>query len=69
VANSGALSFSYDGDRRAAYIVIDGDDVVVRRVDYDIEEEIRWLSAVKYPDGEWIADVYRAAAPIPPPAR
>ena len=68
VANSGALSFSYDGDRRAAYLVIDGDNIVVRRVDYDIEEEIRWLSDVKYPDAEWIAQIYRAAAPIPPPA-
>ena len=68
VANSGALSFSYDGDRRAAYIVIDGDDVVIRRVEYDVDEEIRWLSTVRYPDAEWIAQVYRAAAPIPPPA-
>jgi predicted phosphodiesterase len=68
VANSGALSFSYDGDRRAAYIVIDGDDIEIRRVDYDLEEEIRWLSAVNYPDAEWIAQIYRTAAPIPPPA-
>lgn len=68
VANSGALSFSYDGDRRASYIVIDGNDIVIRRVEYDVDEEIRWLSTVRYPDAEWIAQVYRAAAPIPPPA-
>ena len=67
VANSGSLSFSYDGDPRAAYIVIDGDDIVVRRVEYDIEEELRLLSAAHYPDADWLAQIYRAARPILPP--
>jgi putative phosphoesterase len=67
VANSGSLSFSYDGDPRAAYIVIDGDEVVVRRVEYDVEEELRLLSAANYPDADWLAQTYRAARPIPPP--
>jgi hypothetical protein len=48
--------------------VIDGDDIVIRRVEHDVEEEIRWLSTVHYPDAEWIGQIYRAAAPIPPPA-
>lgn len=68
VANAGALSFSYDGDPRASYVLIDGDDVVVRRIEYDVEEEIRRLSAADYPDAVWIAQMYRAARPIPPPA-
>ena len=68
VANSGSLSFSYDGDPRAAYIVIDGEEIRIRRVEYDVDEEIRWLSAVHYPDADWLAQIYRAATPIPPPA-
>jgi putative phosphoesterase len=67
VANSGSLSFSYDGDPRAAYVLIDGDEIIIRRVEYDVEEEIRWLCAVHYPDADWLAQIYRAAAPIPPP--
>jgi putative phosphoesterase len=67
VANSGSLSFSYDGDPRAAYVLIDGDEIVIRRVEYDVEEELRWLSAVRYPDADWLAEIYRAARPIPPP--
>jgi predicted phosphodiesterase len=67
VANSGSLSFSYDGDPRAAYILIDGDDAVVRRVEFDVEDELRRLSAMRYPDAEWLARIYRTAAPVDPP--
>jgi putative phosphoesterase len=69
VANSGSLSFSYDGDPRAAYVLIDDDEVVIRRVEYDVEEEIRLLAAARYPDAGWIAQTYRAARPVPPPRR
>jgi len=44
VANSGAVSQSFDGDRRAAYALLDGDTVEIRRVEYDVEEEVRLLS-------------------------
>jgi hypothetical protein len=67
VANSGSLSFSYDGDPRAAYVVIDGDEIVIRRVEYDVEAELRLLSAAHYPDADWLAQIYRAAKPVPPP--
>lgn len=67
VANAGSLSFSYDGDRRAAYLLIDGTEIMIRRVEYDVEDEIRWLFTVRYPDADWIAEIYRAAAPVPPP--
>ena len=68
VANSGSLSFSYDGDPRAAYVLIDEGEIVIRRVEYDVEEEIRWLADAHYPDADWIAQIYRAAAPIAPPS-
>ncbi len=67
VANSGSLSFSYDGDPRAAYILIDGDKIVIRRVEYDVEKEIRCLADAHYPDADWLGQIYRAARPIPPP--
>lgn len=66
VANSGSLSFSYDGDRRAAYVLIDGDRVSIRRVEYDVEDEIASLVAADYPDAEWLSEIYRAARPIAP---
>jgi len=43
VVNSGAVSLSFDGDNRASYALIDGDQVEIRRVAYDVEEEIRLL--------------------------
>lgn len=67
VANSGSLSFSYDGDPRAAYVLIDGEEIMIRRVEYDVEEEIRCLSAAHYPDADWLAQIYRAAMAIAAP--
>jgi predicted phosphodiesterase len=55
VANTGSVSLSYDGDRRAAYLVIDGDKVSIRRVVYDVEREIRLLRQCGLPHSEWIA--------------
>jgi putative phosphoesterase len=43
VVNSGAVSLSFDGDPRASYALIDGNDVEIRRVAYDVDEEIRLL--------------------------
>ena len=43
VVNSGAVSLSYDGDRRAAYALIDSEQAEIKRVEYDIEAEIRLL--------------------------
>ncbi|HET7617100.1 MAG TPA: metallophosphoesterase family protein [Gemmatimonadaceae bacterium] len=67
VANSGAVSLSYDGDPRAAYAIIDGDQVTIRRVAYDIEREAAALSANRCPDAAWLADTLRVGAPLPPP--
>jgi putative phosphoesterase len=49
VANSGSVSLSYDGDTSASYAVYDDGSVTVRRVAYDVEQEIRELHAVGYP--------------------
>ena len=68
VVNSGCLTMSYDGDPRASYVVIDdAADVEIRRVAYDIEEEIRRLFEIRYPDAEWVAEMMRIGRPLPPP--
>ena len=41
--NSGAVSMSFDGDPRASYAVIDGDQVEIRRVAYDVGKEVGLL--------------------------
>ena len=64
VANSGSVSLSYDGDSRAAYAVIDGEHITIRRVEYDIEREARALVASRCPDAQWIAEMLRKATPL-----
>ena len=41
VANAGAVSQSLDGDPRASYAIVNGEHVEIRRVAYDLVEEIR----------------------------
>lgn len=44
VVNSGAVSLTFDGDPRASSAIIDGNEVEIRRVAYDVEEEIDLLA-------------------------
>ncbi len=44
IANTGSVSQSYDGDRRASYLVMDGESITIRRVEYDVESEARTLA-------------------------
>jgi putative phosphoesterase len=65
VANSGSCGMSFDGDPRASYLLVDGNEVQVRRVDYDVERDIADLQAVGYPDAERLGEVRRGEF-IPP---
>ena len=67
IANAGAVSLSYDGDPRAAYVVCDDHHVTIRRVEYDVEGEVAALVARRYPDAAWIADMLRKGTPLLPP--
>ena len=60
VANAGSISQSYDGDRRAAYAVIDGENVTIRRVEYDAESEARDLLHSGLPHAEWLSRILQA---------
>ena len=60
VANSGSVSQSYDGDRRAAYAVIEGEKVTIRRVEYDVEREAKELLHSGVPHAEWLSRILLA---------
>jgi hypothetical protein len=62
LANSGSVSLSYDGDRRAAYALVDDNQVTIRRVEYDVEREAATLLARQYPDAAWLATWLRKGA-------
>jgi len=55
VANTGSVSLSYDGDRRASYLLLDWRNPTIRRVDYDVEKELKALSSCGLPHADWIA--------------
>ena len=66
VANSGSVSQSYDGDRRASYLVIEGERVSVRRVEYDVESEAKELLRSGLPHAEWMSRILLAGKYVPP---
>jgi putative phosphoesterase len=66
VANSGSVSQSYDGDRRAAYLVMDGDSLAIRRVEYDVESEAKELLHSGLPHSDWLARILLAGKYCPP---
>jgi diadenosine tetraphosphatase ApaH/serine/threonine PP2A family protein phosphatase len=55
VANTGSVSLSYDGDRRASYLLMDESGPVIRRVEYDVDREIAELRGSGIPHAGWIA--------------
>jgi len=57
VANSGSVSLSYDGDRRAAYFLLDDLQPSIRRVEYDVDKELKALAGCGFPHADWIARI------------
>jgi len=66
VANSGSVGLSYDGDRRAAYLLLDESEPEIRRVEYDVEKELKALSTCGLPHADWIAKSLASASPQMP---
>jgi predicted phosphodiesterase len=66
VANTGSVSLSYDGDRRAAYLLVDQCEQEIRRVEYDVDTEIKAVFARGLPHAEWIAKTLETARPVMP---
>jgi predicted phosphodiesterase len=63
VCNTGSVGLSYDGDHRAAYLLLDDGKPTIRRVEYDVEAEIDALSRCGLPHGDWIAKMLRSGRP------
>jgi putative phosphoesterase len=55
VANTGSVSLSYDGDRRAAYLLLDDSKPAIRRVAYDLDRELKALADCGLPHADWVA--------------
>jgi len=66
VANTGSVSLSYDGDRRAAYLLLDGSTPAIRRVEYDVDKELKALSVCGFPHADWLAKILASASPQMP---
>jgi predicted phosphodiesterase len=66
VANTGGVSLSYDGDRRASYLLLDGSKPSIRRVEYDMDRELKALANCGLPHSDWIAKSLESASPQMP---
>jgi len=66
VANTGSVSLSYDGDRRAAYLLLDESKTEIRRVEYDVERELKALSICGLPHADWVAKILESGRPQMP---
>ncbi len=64
VINPGSVGLPRDGDPRAAYAVIDGPRVELKRAEYPVEEAVRAVDQSPLPDRakEMLAAVYRTGA-------
>jgi predicted phosphodiesterase len=66
VVNTGSVSLSYDGDPRAAYLLLDDSRPAIRRVEYDADRELKALSRCGLPHSDWIAKMLESASPQMP---
>jgi len=66
VANTGSVSLSYDGDSRAAYLLLDESKPTIRRVEYEVEKELQALSTCGLPHSDWVARILRSGSPQMP---
>jgi predicted phosphodiesterase len=66
IANTGGVSQSYDGDTRASYLLIDGDKLATRRVEYDVQAEASNLLQSGVPHAEWMAKILLAGKYVAP---
>src|SRR5438094_381390 len=61
-AGCGSVGLSYDGDRRAAYLVLDESKPVIRRVEYDVDREIKALSGCGLRHANWVTKILNSAS-------
>ena len=66
VANSGSVGMPHDGDRRASYLLLEDGRPSIRRVEYDVDRELKLVRNSGRPHAEWIARILETARPQMP---
>jgi predicted phosphodiesterase len=66
IANTGSVGLPYDGDCRASYLLLDGANPTIRRIEYDVEKELESLSSCDLPYAGWIARTLSTGRPQSP---
>jgi predicted phosphodiesterase len=66
IANSGSVGQSHDGDPRAAYLLLDDSVPAIRRVEYNVDRELKALSVCGLPHGDWVKKIIQTASPQMP---
>ena len=66
VINTGSVGLSYDGDPRASYLLLDEELPSIRRIEYDVEAELRRLQQCRLPGAAWTAKMLLSGRPQMP---
>jgi putative phosphoesterase len=64
--NTGSVGLPYDGDPRACYLLLDDGTPSIRRVEYNVEKELKALLSSDLPGAEWTAKMLRTSSPQMP---
>jgi putative phosphoesterase len=64
--NTGSVGLPYDGDPRASYLLLDNGTPSIRRVEYNVEKELKALLSSDLPGAEWTAKMLRTSSPQMP---
>jgi putative phosphoesterase len=64
--NTGSVGLPYDGDPRASYLLLDNGTPSIRRVEYNVEKELKALLSSDLPGAEWTAKMLRTSDPQMP---
>ena len=64
IVNPGSVGLSRDGDPRAAYAIIDGDEVQLKRIEYAVEQTVQAVDALTPDEAarQMLVDVFRTGA-------
>jgi diadenosine tetraphosphatase ApaH/serine/threonine PP2A family protein phosphatase len=66
LVNTGSVGLPFDGDPRASYLVLEGGTPLIRRVEYDVEKELKALSSCDLPGAALTAKMLRTSSPQMP---
>jgi putative phosphoesterase len=64
--NTGSVGLPYDGDPRASYLLLDDGTPSIRRVEYNVEKELKALLSSGLPGADWTAKMLRTSSPQMP---